>query len=442
MRRIAFYSYDEHGLGHVRRSIAIAHALSAAEPVSILLIAGAREAALFRLPEGTDTLALPAPGTDFNGVRRGPSIGLDMAGTVRMRARTLRSALAAYPPDVLIVDRLPLGVYDELAASLGLLREMGTRLVLGLRDVLDDPDYVRAEGDRAGALGVLRRSYDAVWVYGDPRVFDPADEYDLPADVREMVRYTGYLDRHAPGRPTRADLAARRRELDLPDGRIALCVLGGGEDGDRLPAAFGRAELPAGAPGVVVAGPFMADDDRDALHALAEGRDDLRVLDFVPDGDALVALADDVVAMGGYNTVCEIVASGTRALIVPRAQQSREQLIRARRLADVGAVDVLQPQRLRAEALSAWLAAGGEQPPRLRAPIDMDGLRRLPGLLDELIARPTAPLSDHGAIPPTRRFKRPPPAPATSTGSGSPGATQPRPTRTPRRCATVGRFLR
>src|SRR3954454_8537973 len=420
MRRIAFYSYDEHGLGHVRRSIAIAHALSAAEPVSILLIAGAREAALFRLPEGTDTLALPAPGTDFNGVRRGPSIGLDMPGTVRMRARTLRSALARYRPDVLIVDRLPLGVYDELAASLGLLREMGTGLVLGLRDVLDDPDYVRAEWDRAGALGVLRRSYDAVWVYGDPRVFDPADEYDLPADVREMLRYTGYLDRHATGRPTRADLAARRRELDLPDGRIALCVLGGGEDGDRLPPAVGRAQRPAGATGVVVAGPFMADDDRDALHALAEGRDDLRVLDFVPDGDALVALADDVVAMGGYNTVCEVLASGTRALVVPRAEPHREQLIRARRLQDMGALDVLEPQRLSAAALSDWLAAGDGARATARPRIDMGGLRRIPRLLEELLARPPAPLRERGASTPTRRFTRTTaPAPATSTGSGS-----------------------
>src|SRR3954470_9993355 len=196
MRRIAFYSYDEHGLGHVRRSIAIAHALSAAEPVSILLIAGAREAALFRLPEGTDTLALPAPGTDFNGDRRGPSTGLDMAGTGRMRAPAPRNALAAYEPDVRIVARLPLGVYDELAESLGLLGEMGTRLVLGLRDVLDDPARVAAERGRAAGLGVIRRSDDAVWGYGDPQAFDPATEYEMPADVRDMVRYSGYLDRH------------------------------------------------------------------------------------------------------------------------------------------------------------------------------------------------------------------------------------------------------
>src|SRR3954470_22925897 len=106
MRRIAFYSYHEHGLGHVRRSIAIAHELAAAEPVSILLIAGAREAALFRLPEGTDTLALPAPGTDFNGDRRGPSIGLDMAGAGRVRGRPPRHALAPYPPGAPVVAPL------------------------------------------------------------------------------------------------------------------------------------------------------------------------------------------------------------------------------------------------------------------------------------------------------------------------------------------------
>jgi predicted glycosyltransferase len=392
--------------------------VSAAAPASILLIAGAREAALFRLPEGTDTLALPAPGTDFNGDRRGPSVGLDVAGTVRMRARTLRNALAAYEPHVLIVDRLPLGVHDELGASLGVLREMGTRLVLGLREVLDDAAVVRAEWNRSGAIGVLRRSYDAIWVYGDPRVFDPAVEYDMPADLRERVRYSGYLDRLAAAPPARANLAARRRELRLPDGRLALCVVGGGEDGHRLAEAFARATLPAGATGVIVAGPFMAGDERDALHALARGRHDLRVLDFVADAESLVAFADDVVAMGGYNTVCEVLSSGTRALIVPRAEPRREQLIRAERLSALGAVDMIAPRELTAAALSTWLAAGGEARPATRPAIDMGGLRRLPLLLDELLAAPPrSPFAPGGASTPTGRFTSASRATATSTGS-------------------------
>jgi predicted glycosyltransferase len=415
MRRIAFYSYDEQGLGHVRRSIAIAHALSEAQASSILLVAGAREASLFRLPEGTDTLALPAPATDFNGDRRAPSLGLDVAGTLRIRARALRSALAAYEPHVLIVDRLPLGVHDELADSLGVLRAMGTRLVLGLREVLDAPAQVRAEWDRTGTIPALRRNYDAIWIYGDPDVYDPAVAYGLPDDLRAIVRYSGYLDRHARERSQPGDGADRRRELGLPDGRLALCLLGGGEDGDRLAEAFAHAERPAGTTGVIVTGPFMPDDRRERLEAVASGRDDLRVLGFVPDAELLVPLADDVVAMGGYNTTCEILASGSRALIVPRAEPRREQLIRAEALAARGAVDVLHPDRLSAGALSAWLADGAARRARpAAAPVDLAGLERLPALLDEVLA-PSASARRVAADEP--RFDRPVPTPLAGSTS-------------------------
>ena len=419
MRRIAFYSYDEQGLGHVRRSIAIAYALSEARPSSILLIAGAREASLFRLPEGTDTLALPAPATDFNGTRRAPSLGLDTAGTLRVRSHALRSALAAYDPHVLIVDRLPLGVHDELADSLGVLRAMGTRLVLGMREVLDDPAYVRAEWDRAGAIATLRRNYHAIWVYGDPDVYDPAVEYDLPADLREIVRYAGYLDRHARERSLPGDGADRRRDLGLPDGRLALCLLGGGEDGHRLAEAFATARRPAGTTGVIVTGPFMRADSRARLAEIARDRDDLRVLGFVPDAELLVPLADDVVAMGGYNTTCEIVASGTRALIVPRAEPRREQLIRAQAIAARGAVDLLHPDRLSAQALSEWLAAGDAARER-RAParIDLDGLERLPALLDEVLA-PTGARPARAATAGHGRFAARAPKGASLTRSAS-----------------------
>jgi predicted glycosyltransferase len=163
----------------------------------------------------------------------------------------------------------------------------------------------------------------------------------------------------------------------------------------------------------------MDDDKRAALHALADGRDDLRVLDFVPDAHTLIGLADDVVAMGGYNSVCEILSNGTRALIVPRVAPSREQLIRATRLRDLGALDLLEPRRLSPEALSRWLAGDGAERPARRPRIDMHGLRRLPALLDELLAGPARP-ADRGATTPSRRFTHAwTPATATSTGSVS-----------------------
>jgi predicted glycosyltransferase len=87
------------------------------------------------------------------------------------------------------------------------------------------------------------------------------------------------------------------------------------------------------------------------------------------------------------------------------------------RLRDLGALDVLLPERLSPAALARWLAAGSaERPARPR--IDMDGLRRLPALLDALLARPPKP-AERGAITPTRRFTRTFPATATSTRSVS-----------------------
>ena len=49
--------------------------------------------------------------------------------------------------------------------------------------------------------------------------------------------------------------------------------------------------------------------------------------------------------MGGYNTYCEILSFDKPALIVPRVRPREEQLIRARRAAELGLVEMLLPER-------------------------------------------------------------------------------------------------
>ena len=153
------------------------------------------------------------------------------------------------------------------------------------------------------------------------------------------------------------------------------------------------------------------------MHALAAGRDDLRVLDFVPDAEALIGLADDVVAMGGYSTVCEILASRTRALVVPRAEPRREQVIRARRLSALGLVEMLAPGELGPAAISEWLAAGGGARPAPAVEVDMRGLARVPGLVDDLVAGRDLAGAPHLGEPP--RFLRIPARRPARTGSVS-----------------------
>ena len=62
-----------------------------------------------------------------------------------------------------------------------MLRAAGTRCVLGMREVLDTPQVAAAEWDRIGGAAAVAHYYNAVWVYGDPSVYDPVATGEVPA---------------------------------------------------------------------------------------------------------------------------------------------------------------------------------------------------------------------------------------------------------------------
>ena len=72
-------------------------------------------------------------------------------------------------------------------------------------------------------------------------------------------------------------------------------------------------------------------------------RPDVTLVDYCEQMTSSIAAADVVVSMGGYNTVCEVLAMGTPAVIVPRVWPRLEQWIRCERLAALGLLRVLHP---------------------------------------------------------------------------------------------------
>src|SRR6266849_4865491 len=210
--RIALYSNDAMGLGHVRRNLLIAQALAASlvEP-AILIMAGTRQATAFAMPPGVDCLTFPALRRDADGEYQARCLNIPLRDLIDLRAKIICTTLEMFEPNVLIVGNLPLGAARELEPALEYLRARGgTRCVLGLRDVLDDPARVRHAWGKLANERAIRDYYDAVWVYGDPAIYDPVREYRFSREVAAKVRYTGYLDQ----RP-RLQLAQPR---DRPDG--------------------------------------------------------------------------------------------------------------------------------------------------------------------------------------------------------------------------------
>ena len=80
---------------------------------------------------------------------------------------------------------------------------------------------------------------------------------------------------------------------------------------------------------------------------IAQGRQASRYIEMIEFDnrmEELIAGAKAVVAMGGYNTYCEILSFDKPALIVPRVAPREEQLIRARRAAELGLIEMLLPE--------------------------------------------------------------------------------------------------
>jgi predicted glycosyltransferase len=374
------------GIGHMRRNTLIAHAIAASGlRASVLLITGAREACTFLLPSGADCLSLPSYGKEASGEYQSRSLSISLEELVALRSHMILAALETFKPDVLIVDKVPRGALRELEAALEHLRSRGTaRCVLGLRDVLDDPATVQREWILQDHEEAIRRYYSAIWIYGDPAVYDQVAEYGFPVHVAAKARFTGYLTRPRP--PSSPDF----RSLDLlspgapSPSRLWLCMVGGGQDGADLAKSFAQVAFPPNTIGIVLTGPYMPAESQSYLNELARDKPQLRVLSFVRDSAPLACLADRVVAMGGYNTVCELLALEKQALIVPRVNPRMEQFIRAERLQKLGLLDVLPPDEMNPASLTNWLRCDCAVRPT-RPQLDLAGAAKLPQLLNELI---------------------------------------------------------
>lgn len=377
--RVAFYSHDTVGLGHVRRNLLIAQSLRQCGTADqTLILSGSGQASV--LPESQSNRVVLS-GLRKRAGRTVPVCGAPLSSVLRTRGRAIAGAVAAFDPDVLVVDKVPRGVGGELENTLRQLRQRGTRCILGLRDILDDPEVVAREWAEADNEGAISEFYDDVWVYGDRRIVDLAAEYGFSDATAARLDYVGYLDRRI-STPAALEQAHWDFEAHAPPGPYVLCSVGGGEDGARLVDAFSRAELPSHLFGVILTGPFMPEAVRRQLRQRAAANPRLRILDFVREPAELLRRAERVISMGGYNSVCEIVAHQKPALVVPRVVPRREQWIRAERFSALGLLDVCHPDELTPEVIASWLEREVSLPDRSR--IDLAGLAGLSTRLREM----------------------------------------------------------
>jgi UDP-glucuronate 4-epimerase len=380
---VVLYSHDTYGLGHLRRNLAIAHAVIEREPrTRVVMLTGQPVAEEWQRRTPVELVILPAA-VKVGAEEYRPVARRSMPGLLAERAGMIASTLMRLHPRTVLVDHAPLGMKGELGLALQLMREQlpDTHVVLGLRDILDDPRTVVEAWRDQGVYEVLESSYDQLLVYGCAELFDVRELYELPAAVRARTTFTGYVAK--PPEMEAAPTGPFAWSVPAGNGPRFLVTGGGGGDAAELLKAFLGAwptiSSQTGGSALLVAGPRMAGAARAALATTAEAMPDVRLLESSVSMLALISEADVVISMGGYNTVVEALSARRPLIIVPRLAPRREQLIRAGLIRDLGlAKSVLPGRGVRGNLVASVLdtLALGPLPAEIWGRLDLMGSRR------------------------------------------------------------------
>lgn len=395
-RRFLFYTNECVGLGHFRRALTLAGAVTADDSAaSALIVTGSPASTGYSPPPRVDTVKLPLLARDENGEHRPRTLAIGLDDLDALRTELAVAAAESFRPTVAVVDKTPLGLREELVPALESLRRSGCRLVLGLRDIEDDPVRVRASW-RRGFRDAIERYYDAILVYGPPESLDAMACVDWEG-LEVPVEHVGYV---APSIP-------ERRPRDLPDAYV-VATAGGGVDGFALLSSVLDALRlrPLDCHVLLVTGPLMPSEQVEALRSLADGLERVRLEEFRQDMPAVIAGARGVIAMAGYNTVAEVLGAGRPALLVPRMRPSREQFLRAQALAAAGRVEAVDPDGLSPAELRAALDRMLAAPPLARDARMQGGAAQAAALLARLADEAEADAFEHDAAATPARAAR------------------------------------
>ena len=154
---------------------------SAIEDLSVLILSGSPIIGSFDFRSASISSAFPASSSCATASTRSLNLHIDIEQTLAIRASIIQHTAEIFDPDLFIVDKEPLGLRGEVHDTLVMLKARGAPLVLGLRDVMDEPALLAPEWQRKNVLPALSDLYDEIWVYGLPQICDPLGRYRAAA---------------------------------------------------------------------------------------------------------------------------------------------------------------------------------------------------------------------------------------------------------------------
>jgi len=301
------------------------------------------------------------------------------------RREQLLAVVEQSQADAVVLETFPFGRKLLRFELRPLVRRIAARrprpplLLSSVRDIIEPRSDVR---NYAPMADWLERYFDRVLVHSDPALFDFADTFPLYERIRDKVLYTGYISEAGTEAP--ASPALR------PDPRYQEAVIvsaGGGATGEDLL----RTALEARAltrlrerRWLLLAGPHFPDPAYAELKARAGAG--VEVQRNQSNFREILAACQVSVSQAGYNTMLDLLSTGTRTVLAPFARfNEREQIVRARHLASLGLATVVYAEDLNARTLAAAIDQAAARPPGPSLPLDTAGADYSARLIEALL---------------------------------------------------------
>jgi len=390
------------GIGHLQRSLRIAGAL-ARDGVTVTLVNGGPPAAELAADPKVRVVQLEPVRARDASFALVDDAGQPIGDTLRARRQeALLAAFAAARPDAVVIEGFPFArraFAFELDPLIAAAQAATPRppVICSVRDIIawrDDPARHRAIAER------VCRDFDAVLVHGDPKLISFEASFPAAPDIADRLIYTGYVyephltlpslrDGPLPLPPggRRGKLAATRGEVgdSIPRSGVVVSAGGGAAGAALLNAALAarRDGCLADAPWRLLTGANLPEVEYAALCRSAPAG--VTVERFRPDLPALLRQCRVSVSQAGYNTVLDILLARARAVLVPfAAERETEQLMRAERLAALGAAVLVRESDLSPATLAAAIERAAARQPA-RVVVNTDGAANSARIIAALI---------------------------------------------------------
>jgi predicted glycosyltransferase len=389
--RLLFYCQHSLGMGHLIRSFSIAGGLT--NHFDVVFLNGGPLPEGQKPPEKIEIINLPPLGFDSEMQLLSRDDNHTVRQAQQLRKEIMRKALCSAKPEVLFIELFPFGRKKFAAELIALLEDaralsLPPVVVCSLRDILVQRNQHHDE------LACFRanRYFDAILVHSDPHFARLEESFHPCSPLKVPVYYTGFV-----AREHRKDAKPETREP-----RIVVSA-GGGLVGDALLRTAIQAHEVldvAGKPEMrVIGGPFIPEQSWQALEGLAREKEGISLIRSVPDLGAELRHAAASVSQCGYNTTMDILRTRVPALVVPfSGEKQDEQMNRARRLERLGALRVLESERLSVQILAAEIETLLRFQPSA-VELDMNGVENTAHVLTELVRQRQTKATSHSEKP-------------------------------------------